>query len=157
MSSSGPVNINGWSVFAHPLFLTQLEKLTRQVERLQHKDPSNYRNKNATKRLAAIHKLVFEVIPDDPSLAQFRLGNTLGSEYRHWFRAKFYQQYRLFYRFHQESRIIIYAWLNDEKSKRAYESKTAAYLTFEKMINGGNPPDDWSSLLKAAKAFKLDN
>jgi toxin YhaV len=48
----------------------------------------------------------------------------------HWFRAKFFQQYRLFFRYHRESRIIIYAWVNDEESKRAYESASDAYRTF---------------------------
>ena len=47
---------------------------------------------------------------------------TLGDAYRHWFRAKFFQQYRLFFRYHAASRIIVYAWVNDEDTRRAYES-----------------------------------
>lgn len=43
------------------------------------------------------------------------------------------------------------AWVNDQKLKRAYESKTDAYKVFEKMLDNGNPPDDWDSLLLAAK------
>ena len=33
-------------------------------------------------------------------------------------RAKFFQQYRLFFRFHQASRIIVYAWVNDADTRR---------------------------------------
>lgn len=49
-----PVVIHGWAVFAHPLFLAQLEALTVQVERINQKDPVAYATKNASKRLAAI-------------------------------------------------------------------------------------------------------
>jgi toxin YhaV len=106
----------------------------------------------STKRLAAIIKLAFEVIPQDPTRPEHRQGVALGDEYKHWFRAKFFQQYRLFFRYHRESRIIIYAWVNDENTKRAYESTSDAYRTFPRMLKNGNPPDDWSQLLIQAKA-----
>nr|WP_232465207.1 type II toxin-antitoxin system YhaV family toxin [Oleiphilus messinensis] len=32
--------------------------------------------------------------------------------------------------------------MNDEKTKRAYDSKTDAYRVFEKMLSSGRPPDD---------------
>ena len=41
--------------------------------------------------------------------------------------------------------------MNDEKSKRAYESKTDAYRVFKKMLESGNPPDDWEKLLEQVK------
>jgi toxin YhaV len=101
--------------------------------------------------LAAIAKLAFDVIPQDPTRSEYRQGATLGSEYKHWFRAKFFQQYRLFFRYHLDSKIIIFAWVNDEGSKRAYESNTDAYRVFKKMLESGHPPDDWNDLLKEAK------
>lgn len=146
-----PLVINGWNIFAHPLFLQQFEELVRQVESLRRKDPKNYKKKNATKRLAAIAKLAFDVIPQDPTRREYRQGTTLGDDYKHWFRAKFFQQYRLFFRYHQESKIILLAWVNDEKSKRAYESNTDAYKVFKKMLESGHPPDDWDDLLKETK------
>ncbi len=144
--------INGWNIFAHSLFLDQLEALLQQVEGLRQKYPNNYKQKNASKRLAAIAKLAFEIIPQDPTRNEYRQGNTLGNEYKHWFRAKFFQQYRLFFRYHQESKIIILAWVNDESSKRAYESNTDAYRVFKKMLESGHPPDDWTDLLKVSLA-----
>ncbi len=152
MSQPKPLVINGWSIFAHPLFLDQIESLESQVEAQRRKDPINYLKKNATKRLAAIFKLAFEVIPQDPTLSEYRQGSTLGAHHKHWFRAKFFQQYRLFFRFHSESRIIVYAWVNDETSKRAYSSKTDAYRVFERMLASGRPPNDWNALLVQAKA-----
>ena len=146
--------INGWRIFTHPLFLSQLEELSLKVERLRQKYPQGYQKKNATKRLAAINKLAFEVIPQDPTRKEYRQGNTLSSEYKHWFRAKFFQQYRLFFRYHLQQKIIVYAWVNDEKSKRAYESKTDAYRVFKKMLENGYPPDSWEMLLEQAQRIK---
>jgi toxin YhaV len=142
-----PVVVNGWTIFAHPLFLDQLEALTRQVEALKQKDPAGFVYKNATKRLAAIAKLAFEVIPQDPARPEFRQGGTLGAEHKHWFRAKFFQQYRLFFRYHAASELIVYAWVNDENSKRAYESTDNAYRVFRRMLERGHPPGDWTRLL----------
>jgi toxin YhaV len=140
---AAPFVINGWSIFGHPLFLEQLEALIRQVEALKQKDPHGFVQKNATKRLAAIAKLVFENIPRDPTAAEFRQGETLGPKYKHWFRAKFFMQYRLFFRFHVESKVIALGWVNDEDTKRAYGTKDDAYRVFSKMLAAGHPPDDW--------------
>jgi toxin YhaV len=143
--------INGWTVFAHPLFLTQLEQLISQVEILKKKDPIGYTKKNASKRLAAINKLAFEVIPQDPMRIEYRQGATLGTERKHWFRAKFFQQYRLFFRYHAQVKMIVYVWVNDENTKRAYESSDDAYLVFRNMLESGRPPDDWEQLIKEAQ------
>jgi toxin YhaV len=132
VSQPFPVVINGWTVFAHPLFLAQLEALTSQVEHIQKKDPVAYVTKNASKRLAAIAKLVFDVVPQDPTRAEFRQGDTLGEEHKHWLKAKFYQQYRLFFRYHAQARVIVFAWVNDEDSKRVYERGDDAYRLFRK-------------------------
>ncbi|MBM3555957.1 MAG: type II toxin-antitoxin system YhaV family toxin [Alphaproteobacteria bacterium] len=147
-----PSVIHGWTVFAHPMFLDQLEALARQVEAFKQKDPNGYVKKNATKRLAAITKLAFDVIPRDPTRPEYRQSDTLGTEYRHWFRAVFFQQYRLFFRYHSPSKMIVFAWVNDEKTKRAYGSSDDAYRVFRKMLNRGRPPDDWGRLLAEARA-----
>jgi toxin YhaV len=144
--------VNGWAIFAHPLFLNQVEVLGKEVERLRQKDPRGYTKKNATKRLAAILRLAFDVIPRDPTRPEYRQGGTLGQENRHWFRAKFFQQYRLFFRYHLEGKILVLAWVNDQDTVRAYESDQDAYRVFKKMLSSGHPPNDWLALLKEAKA-----
>ena len=151
MQKTIPAVVNGWTLYAHPLFIKQYLNLKSQVEALREKDPENYTKKNAAKRLAAIQRLTFELIPHDPTHADFRQGNKLGDDNKHWFRAKFFQQYRLFFRYHLESKVIVYAWVNDEKNKRAYGSKTDAYRIFEKMVKSGHPPKEWDDLLKAAQ------
>ncbi len=110
--------VNGWTLYTHPLFTEQYLSLKSQVETFKKKEPKGYVKKNATKRLAAIQRLIFQLIPHDPTSPEFRQGNALGGENKHWFRAKFFQQYRLFFRYHLESKVIVYAWVNDEKIKR---------------------------------------
>ena len=146
-----PLVVNGWTIFAHPLFLAELETITRQVEVLKQKDPVGFTKKNATKRLTAIAKLAFEVIPQDPARAEYRQGNTLGDDHKHWFRVKFFHQYRLFFRYHGPSKVIVYAWVNDEDTKRAYESSDDAYRVFRKMLESGHPAQDWDQLLAQAR------
>ncbi|MBF0372497.1 MAG: type II toxin-antitoxin system YhaV family toxin [Alphaproteobacteria bacterium] len=147
-----PLVIHGWAVFAHPLFLAQIETLARQVETLKHRDPVGYGKKNASKRLAAVTKLAFDVVPQDPARPEYRQGGTLGGDHKHWFRAKFFQQYRLFFRYHAASKVIVFAWVNDEDTRRTYESGDDAYRVFRKMLESGHPPDDWNQLLAEAHA-----
>ena len=152
MSPPAGVVIRGWTLYAHPLFLDQVEVLASQVERFRKKDPEGYRSKNATKRLAAVTRLAFDTIPADPARPEYRLGHTLGAAHAHWFRAKFFQQYRLFFRCHAQARLLVYAWVNDDSTLRAYERDDDAYAVFQKMLRRGHPPDDWDELLSEAKA-----
>lgn len=148
------LSVNGWTLLAHPLFLSQLEKLTLAVETLKAKKPESYAQSANTKLLAALYRLTFETIPADPTSTAYRQGLTLGPDYKHWFRAKFGSgRFRLFFRYDTASKIIIYAWVNDETSLRTYGAKTDAYHLFKSMLNDGNPPDDWPTLLAHAQSI----
>ena len=83
--AQAPLVVNGWSIYAHPLFLDQLEGLTLAVEARKSRDPKNWRKKNSTKRLAAIFKLLTEALPADPGAAALRQGGTPGDPRKHWF------------------------------------------------------------------------
>jgi len=72
---------------------------------------------------------------------------SIDDEYKHWFRAKFYQQYRLFFRYREDAKLIVFAW------RLPYGSKTDAYKVFRKMLNDGRPPDDWDALFKEAQVI----
>ena len=150
--SEDAFEINGWKVYAHPLFLDQLETMIAAVEKARQKDPKDYRKKRAAKLLAAVLKVAFDDIPSDPTRDIYRQGGTLGEDYKHWFRAKFLQQFRLFFRYQQsgDAKVIVLAWVNDDTSLRAYESTSDAYAVFRRMLQRGSPPDSWSDLLGAA-------
>lgn len=145
------LEVNGWQLFAHPLFLDQIEKLAATVEKARKKDPRTWRKSANAKLLAAIRQLVFETIPHDPTRPEYRQGGTLGDARKHWFRAKFGGgRFRLFFRYSSSAKVIVFAWVNDETTLRTYGSKSDAYAVFRKMLDGGNPPDDWAALMAAA-------
>lgn len=145
------VTINGWTILSHPLFLEQWEKLIAAVEALETKKPDEYRKSADAKLLAALVQLVTVTIPSDPTASMYRQGSTLGEDRKHWFRAKFGNgRFRLFFRYSSTSRIIIFAWVNDENSLRTYGSKKDAYQVFRGMLDNDTPPDDWDTLQKEA-------
>ncbi|MCU0732527.1 MAG: type II toxin-antitoxin system YhaV family toxin [Hyphomonas sp.] len=145
------LEVNGWQLFAHPLFLDQIEKLASAVEKAREKDPRSWRKSANAKLLAAIRQLVLETIPQDPTRPEYRQGGTLGDARKHWFRAKFGGgRFRLFFRYSSSAKVIVFAWVNDENTLRTYGSKSDAYAVFRKMLDGGNPPDDWAALIAAA-------
>lgn len=143
--------VNGWQLFAHPLFLDQLDRLVAAVERTRTKESRGWRKSANAKLLAALRRLVFEAIPQDPTRAEYRQGGTLGGARKHWFRAKFGNgRFRLFFRYSTSARIIVFAWVNDETTLRTYGAKSDAYAVFRKTLDKGDPPDSWEALLAAA-------
>ena len=151
---SGPgLERHGWHLYAHPLFLDQLERLLTAVERAKRADSQGWQGKADARLLAALRVLVLERVPRDPLAPEFRQGNTLGPSRRHWFRAKFGgNRFRLFFRADSRSKVVVYAWVNDRDMLRKAGATTDPYAVFAGMLAGGNPPDDWPALLAAARA-----
>ncbi len=148
------VQRNGWTLLAHSQVQSQLERFYQEVKRLRDKHPKEYKQKKAAKLLAAILDLALKRIPEDPTREVYLQGNTLGKTARHWRRAKFFQQYRLFFRFDTRAKIIIYAWVNDQATLRAYGSKTDAYKVFGQMIEAGCLPNSWKELMAESVLLK---
>lgn len=149
------LTINGWTVLVHRLFLDQWEKLIETVDALKEKKLDEYKKSADAKLVAALVQLVTATVPSDPTVAIYRQSSTLGDDRKHWLRAKFGNgRFRLFFRYSSASKVIIFAWVNDENTLRAYGSKTDAYKVFKGMLDDGNPPDDWDALHKQASDAK---
>lgn len=147
-----PANLNGWTIYAHPCFDTQYQELVDSVEALKRKFPDDYQKKKETKVLAHMLKSVSD-ITHDPRSPAYRPGDSIGDSYTDWSRAKFGTgTFRLFFRYSFANKIIVLAWFNDGDTLRTYGSKTDAYKVFSKMLDKGNPPDNWSTLLKMCLA-----
>jgi toxin YhaV len=144
--------LNGWKIYFHACFLEQVGTLAKTVAELKAAKPDEYQRKKETKLLLAIKRVIEERIVAVPLHPQFRQGDTLGEEYKHWFRVKFLEQFRLFYRCSNEHKTIVIGWVNGFDTLRAYGSRTDAYKVFESMLSAGNPPDDWETLIRVAKA-----
>jgi len=138
------------------MMVGQVHSLADAYARARAADPQSYRSNANVRVLAAVAKLVLRTIPDDPGKSEYRIGNTMGREYRHWSRAKFGQRFRLFFRYDSTARIIVFAWVNDETTLRARGSKTDPYAVFRAMLGRDNPPDDWKALLKVAQDLPPD-
>jgi toxin YhaV len=140
-----------WHLLVHECLVAQLQKLDAAAARAKKQDPDGYQSNANVKLFNALSHLIYKVIPSDPSRDEYRQGNTMGADFRHWRRAKIGRRFRLFFRYDSASRVIVYAWVNDENTLRASGSKKDPYAVFQKMLQGGHPPDSWSALLAASK------
>jgi toxin YhaV len=150
------VVVNGWTLLLHDAVIGQLKNLAGACERARKADPKGFRANANVKLLAALAKLMLEVIPTDPSRPEYRQGNTLGEGYRHWFRARFFGRFRLFFRYDSRARLIVYAWVNDERTLRQHGGKSDPYAVFRQMLESGNPPNDWAALVRESRAPSQD-
>jgi len=142
---------HGWILLFHECVIGQLQRLLAAAQRAEAKDPKGFESNANVKLLRALSQLMIDVIPGDPSRAEYRQGNTLGTAYRHWRRAKIGRRFRLFFRYDERAKIIVFAWVNEEQTLRSAGSKSDPYTVFEKMLGRDNPPDDWKSLVQSSK------
>lgn len=142
---------HGWTLLFHEGVIAQLRALHTAAERAERADPEGFQRNANVKLLRALSHVILETVPLDPARDEFRQGNTLGPAYRHWRRVKIGRRFRLFFRYDSRSRIIVFAWVNDEQSLRASGSRSDPYAVFVRRLSQGNPPDDWASLVAASK------
>lgn len=122
------------------------------VERAKRSDPEGWQGKADARLLAALKALILERIPRAPLSPEFRQGNTLGKDRRHWFRAKFGgNRFRLFFRADSQAHVIVYAWVNDRDTLRKAGAGTDPYAVFARMLANGNPPNDWPALVAESR------
>ncbi len=133
---SGP-----WSLLFHHCFLEQLERLKTASDKAIASNPRHAGENANVKLYAALANLILEAIPSDPARDEFRQGNTMGPAFRHWRRARIGRRFRLFFRYDSRSKVIIYAWVNDENTLRAAGSRNDPYAVFQKMLSRGNPAE----------------
>ena len=142
---------HGWSLLFHDCLIDQLHTLHNAVQRARQSNPTGFASNTNVKLFHALSRFMLEVIPQDPSRDEYRQGTTLGPRHRHWRRARLGRRFRLFFRYDARAKVIVYAWVNDQSTLRASGSRTDPYAVFARMLSRGNPPDDWASLMKAAK------
>jgi toxin YhaV len=138
-------------LFRHGEFRRTFDELAAEVERLARERPLDWQTHPKAKLLRRILDLIEIEIPRDPNAPEFAQGNTLGRTYRHWRRAKFLGRFRLFFRFDSASRVVVYAWVNDETTLRKAGARNDPYAVFQRKLTEGNPPDTWAALLAEAQ------
>lgn len=143
---------HGWNLLFHECLSDQLKKLNAAAERARAQDPAGAEANANVKLFTALSKLILDTVPSDPNREEYRQGNTMGATFRHWRRAKIGRRFRLFFRFDSKAKIIIFAWVNDETTLRASGSRSDPYFVFQKMLERGHPPDDWTALMQASNS-----
>ncbi len=143
---------NGWNLLFHDRLIEQLQKLQTAAQRAKAQDPQGFELNANVKLFNALSQLILETVPSDPNREDYRQGNSMGTTFRHWRRAKIGRRFRLFFRFDSKTKVIIFAWVNDENTLRSAGSKSDPYAVFQKMLERGHPPDDWAALVTASKA-----
>jgi toxin YhaV len=93
-------------------------------QQAQQQDPHGFESNANVRLFATLSKLIFDAVPSDPNREEYRQGNTMGTAFRHWRRAKIGRRFRLFFRFDSKARIIIFAWVNDENTLRSSGRKS---------------------------------
>ena len=143
-----------WTLLFHKCLIDQLDRLTAAADRAKASNPKTAHENANVKLHAAWAKLILETVPSDPTRDEFRQGNTMGPEFRHWRRAKIGRRFRLFFRYDSRSKVNVYAWVNDENTLRSSGSKSDPYTVFLKMLERGNPPDTWDLLVHQSQKIK---
>ena len=90
---------HGWRLLLYTEFSRQRGKIEDAAVCARRKDPRGYVSNSTVKLLRAVDRAIAEVIPQDPSRAEYRQGNTLGRGYRHWRRARIGRRFRVFFRY----------------------------------------------------------
>jgi len=142
---------HGWHLLFHECLLLQLRKLQGAANRARTDDPQGFQSNANVRLFNALSRLILEIIPADPGHTDYRQGNTLGAAFRHWRRAKVGRRFRLFFRFDSKSRVIIFAWVNDERTLRSTGARNDPYIVFQHMLKRGRPPDDWAQLIAESR------
>ena len=143
---------HGWTLLFHECLSEQLQKLEKACARAHAQDAHGFESNANVKLFNSLSGLILETVPSDPNREEYRQGNTLGADFRHWRRAKIGRRFRLFFRFDSKARVIVFAWVNDEHTLRSSGSRSDPYVLFKKMLSRGDPPNDWASLVEASKS-----
>lgn len=145
--------INGWTLYRFRLFADQYRSLLKEVRQLAQEKPDSYKAHPKTKLLASMQNSIDARVPENPDSKEFRQGKTLGKGNSHWRRVKngMPNRYRLFFRFNSTPPIIIYVWMNDERTLRKAGSKTDCYNVFKKMLSRGEVPDNIKQLIDSSQ------
>src|SRR6185312_6783066 len=121
-------------IFFHPIFAERYATLESEVERLHRTlAAGRYKTHPRVKLFVALYRLIYEIVPSDPTARRF----VLKGELARFRRAKgegLPSRYRLFWVFSTSQRAIIFLYLNDDASLRKEGSSTDPYVVFRGLV-----------------------
>ena len=134
---------NKYILKAHNLYYTRIKEIIERVVVLKAKLPKDEFVKHDLVKFAKrLREADTNTIPSDPAHPDYRLSGELKKFKRY---KKGLQRYRSFFCYSDTPPIIVYLYLNDDKTLRKDGSKTDAYEVFKKLVSqkkvSPNPSD----------------
>lgn len=153
------MEVNGWSLYGHPIFTDAVHALLGEVERRLDEDHHRAVASPAYAMLKCVMTSIMQRVPNNPAHRDFNLGKTIGRNNTHWRRVKkgMPNRYRLFFQFQSAApQSITYAWFNDETTLRKAGAKTDCYVVFKRHLAAGRIPSSYAQLKAAADELPAD-
>lgn len=146
---------NGWPLYQTVIFGRYLEDLQNKVILILDKETDeNIISHPLIKLHSSIINSIKVNVPSDPSHVDFRLGKTLGPDFRRWRRVKkgMPTRYRLFFRYNSsDPKCIIYAYFNGEGELRKEGDRHDIYTVFKRRLESGEIPNCIHALMSEAE------
>jgi len=151
-----PLVQQGWPLYRWGPFAEAWDTLVADVRALRDEQPDDYKTHPKTRFLARLRQIVLTEIPSNPGDDRYQLGKSLGADAKFWRRAKWNQRFRVFFRYRSDPKLIVYVWLNDDRTLRQIGAKTDVYTVFRAMLERGKAPSSWDDLVAACRAWPSD-
>jgi toxin YhaV len=144
-----PLVVNGWTLLYHPVFGARYSELRSEVRRLKAAlPPDEFVRHPLVKLVAAIRRLVLEIVPRDPDAPEFRLHAGL-AKFRRAKGRGLPPRYRLFWVCSERARTIIFLYVNDQTTLRKEGARTDPYEVFKRMVERGEIGADFEANVRA--------
>jgi len=138
---------NGWKLFYHPVFGDHYAQLRDRARLLKkHLSNAEFVGHPDVKLVAAVRRVVLEIIPEDPNRPDFWLRGDL-ARFRRVKRYGLPDRYRLFYVFSEQRKALIILYLNDSRTLRKQGAKSDPYEVFGQLLRSGQIGSDFDENL----------
>jgi toxin YhaV len=126
---------NNYLLKQHSIYADRVAELTRNVKKLKARlSPVDFSRHPFVKFAWRVRKAERELIPENPDHPDYQLKGNL-KRFRRF--KKGIKRYRVFFCFSQSPKIILYLYLNNDKTLRKEGDKNDPYLLFKKYVDKG--------------------
>ena len=134
---------HGWTILFTEPFLSSYGDLSANARRLKGElSNEEYAEHPDVKLFLAVRELTKDVVPSDPHHRDYQLRGEL-AKFRRTKGRGLPRRYRLFWAFSDQSKAIIFLYLNDADSLRKEGGRTDPYRLFAGMVQRGEVGSDF--------------
>src|SRR5487761_1396886 len=147
MARLKPINdtrtFNGWHILFNEPFTTRYGDLSARVRDLKRSlTAEEYGRHPDVKLFSALYRIVYEIVPENPDHADFRLRGDL-KKFRRVKGKGLPRRYRLFFMYMESAKAIIFLYVNDERSMRKQGDDDDPYERFAVLVRLGRVSADF--------------